>query len=958
MIRRMLPSVRTRMHQALLIGVAAIGGLSGFTASATPTAAGEPLVLAQNAPAQDSGQSGTRFNWPSAWPPDVTRPGDAPKDTAKEPAPSPPPANTGPAPSPSQSTAGAQTTPPAAAPSSDTQQPAATPEATPAANGAATPPAPVNGEPAPSQPATVSPPAAPAEQVKLKPVVSKNVETARTLATRFETLEKSVERVRERDEELTNRLPQIEAIISEAESLVTRLRPELADIRSQIEKLGPAPEGEKSESQEIASERQRLNAVAAEIDGAIRTAELTQVRARQLITRVQVLRLDNFRRSLFTRSYSFLSPVLWQRAVAALPEAGRQIATIFDNWIQRVGQQLPAFLGVVGATLFVGFGLQILSRRIRRKLRHEGDRAPKTFPERALVASLEAPLRLLPKVTAAAVAYAGLDYLNLLYLQVEDIANALFKAIIILAAGTAFTTAYLQPARPDWRLIDLGDQAAWRVRRILRYATILFAIDVFAREVIGALFLPLSVNILWTSIVSLLFAALFVKAARTDVTLSEATGPRVAFLASTAHKLPLALVTLAIFGGILTGYAALAHYAATRTLIISTAAFLIVIFYLSNRAIAAEPDSYGASEPTSGTENAVTMPIGLRRRLARGLSIVLDIVLFLLSVPLVLLAVGFDPAEITTLSNRALFGFEIGGVEISLVRIGFAIGFFAAIILLTGMLQRWLGETVLHPSRTEQGLGNSIRTGVGYLGFIAAALVGLSYAGLDITNLAIVAGALSVGIGFGLQSIVNNFVSGLILLVERPIKVGDWIKVGDISGYVRRISVRSTEIETFDRASVIIPNSELISGTVTNLTLRNALGRITIPVGVSYGTDPEVVQKVLLECAAECKSVARHPAPFVVFEDFGASSLDFSLRFFVSDVSSSLSSATEVRMSILKRFREHGIEIPFPQRDLNLRDLSAVRGLSLGAAAGEDREPDIAEKSSETGSNGGGAPAS
>jgi potassium efflux system protein len=240
-----------------------------------------------------------------------------------------------------------------------------------------------------------------------------------------------------------------------------------------------------------------------------------------------------------------------------------------------------------------------------------------------------------------------------------------------------------------------------------------------------------------------------------------------------------------------------------------------------------------------------------------------------------MLSFGIAPNEISTLANRALFGFEVGGVEVSLLNIGFALGLFAVILLLTRMLQRWLGETVLHPSRTEQGLGNSIRTGIGYLGFGVAALAGLSYAGLDITNLALVAGALSVGIGFGLQSIVNNFVSGLILLVERPINVGDWIRIAGTQGHVRKISVRSTEIETFERASVIIPNSELISGTVTNLTLRNALGRITIPIGVSYASDPDLVQRLLLEATEESSSVSRHPAPFVVFEGFGDSSLDF-----------------------------------------------------------------------------------
>ena len=159
-----------------------------------------------------------------------------------------------------------------------------------------------------------------------------------------------------------------------------------------------------------------------------------------------------------------------------------------------------------------------------------------------------------------------------------------------------------------------------------------------------------------------------------------------------------------------------------------------------------------------------------------------------------------------------------------------------------------------------------------------AALLAISYAGFDITNLAIVAGALSVGIGFGLQSIVNNFVSGLILLIERPIKVGDRIVVGDQQGMVRRISVRATEIETFDRASLIVPNSELITGRVLNWTHRDSLGGVSVKVGVGYDADPEQVIAILRKCANEHREVLRSPAPGASFEGFGDSALIFGLR--------------------------------------------------------------------------------
>jgi potassium-dependent mechanosensitive channel len=204
-------------------------------------------------------------------------------------------------------------------------------------------------------------------------------------------------------------------------------------------------------------------------------------------------------------------------------------------------------------------------------------------------------------------------------------------------------------------------------------------------------------------------------------------------------------------------------------------------------------------------------------------------------------------------------------------------------------------------------------------------LLAVSYAGLDITNLAIVAGALSVGIGFGLQSIVNNFVSGLILLIERPIKVGDRIVVGDQQGVVRRISVRATEIETFDRASLIVPNSELITGRVLNWTHRDSLVSVNVKVGVGYGSDPEQVIAILTKCADDHAEVLRVPAPAAFFENFGDSALMFNLRISLPDIAKSASVQSELRIAILKTMRQAGIEIPFNQIDVNLRDLDQVK---------------------------------
>jgi len=204
----------------------------------------------------------------------------------------------------------------------------------------------------------------------------------------------------------------------------------------------------------------------------------------------------------------------------------------------------------------------------------------------------------------------------------------------------------------------------------------------------------------------------------------------------------------------------------------------------------------------------------------------------------------------------------------------------------------------------DLGLRNSIRTSLGYLGFLVAAGLALGYLGLNYEKLALVAGALSVGIGFGLQSIVNNFVSGLILLWERAVRVGDWIVVGTDQGFVRRINVRSTEIETFDRAQVIIPNSNLVTGVVTNLVRNDRTGRVVIPLTVAAGADPERVREVLIALAKANPLVLTIPAPQILFTGMSASALNFELRVFVGDVETSVRVKSDLNFEIFKRFRE------------------------------------------------------
>ena len=294
--------------------------------------------------------------------------------------------------------------------------------------------------------------------------------------------------------------------------------------------------------------------------------------------------------------------------------------------------------------------------------------------------------------------------------------------------------------------------------------------------------------------------------------------------------------------------------------------------------------------------------------------------LFLTTLPFLALQWGFGWTDVGNWTHKALFGFDFGGLHISLSAIFMALLLFLLGVFLTRLFQNWLDRKILSKSRSQTGAEDSIKTAVGYLGIVISALIALSYTGIGFGNIAIVAGALSLGIGFGLQSIVNNFVSGLILLAERPIKVGDWIGVAGEEGNVRRISVRSTEIETFDRTHIIIPNSELISGKVKNWTLRGPLGRVTINIGISYDADPDEVHDLLLSVTKQHPAVLDYPEPYVVLVDFGDSSLDFSIRAYLSDITNSLKVRSQLRFAILRALRKARIEIPFPQSDIHVRE--------------------------------------
>jgi len=302
----------------------------------------------------------------------------------------------------------------------------------------------------------------------------------------------------------------------------------------------------------------------------------------------------------------------------------------------------------------------------------------------------------------------------------------------------------------------------------------------------------------------------------------------------------------------------------------------------------------------------------------RMLPILLAFLIIIGSLPLIAIVWGVRAAELgevlASLANGVSFGtIHITAGDLLVFAVVFATGF-----VVTRWTQRIVQLSVFPALELERGVEAALLTVFGYAGLLLTLIVAVMTAGLDLSSLAIVAGALSVGAGLGLQSVVANFVSGVILLIERPIREGDWVEVAGFQGIVEKISVRSTRLRTLLQDDVIIPNSAIITGSVRNRTLADRSGRIDLEVGVAYDTDVARAFALVQEVARGCPPVRDTPAPIVMLERFDDSALVLRLICDVDEISQSALVKSQLRLGIFERFAAAGIRIPFPQREVTI----------------------------------------
>ncbi|GIL01460.1 MAG: mechanosensitive ion channel protein MscS [Alphaproteobacteria bacterium] len=739
------------------------------------------------------------------------------------------------------------------------------------------------------------------------------------------------------DAELARISEEAGRISHQAAALVGRLSPGVREIQQQIDQLGPAPaNGDAPEGEAVAARRKALQAALAAADGPLREARLTIVRADQINSAALSKRRDRFVRSLTERSRSILDPVLWRDGTAGLPRFLRSLRLVLTESATASAQRIaatPAALLLLLAQ--IGAGLAVAWYVARRIARHFDGLPPAVAGEAGADGSgarhLGDFLRggVLPALLLlfAARMVSGS---SLLGVRIDRLMTNSVYALCVVVVALALLRVFARPARRELRIADLTDAAARNLMSVVTAGLVLAG----TLHVLGVAAVLLQAPFEISLALSGLFALVCILATARALLLVAYGGPEDDIDAAPVARLIrwqyvrwlLWLGVVVAVGALLFGFIALAEFVAYQIiigLIVIGMLWLVMAWIDEARQAALDPDRsvymWAARATGIGASSARQIAV-----LGFGL---LRVVVVIAAIMALLLPWGVRTADWLVFVNRAFFGFQIGELTISFSAILTALTLFVIGIIATRTVQQWVANQYLPTTNLDTGLRNSITTVLGYVGFVLAALLAIGSAGLDLTNIALVAGALSVGIGLGLQSIVNNFVSGLILLAERPIKAGDWIITSAGEGTVRRISVRSTEIETFDRATVIVPNSTLITDSLTNWTHRTKLGRIGVRVGVGYESDPDEVRAILLACAADHPTILQRPEPAVFFMDFGADALIFELRAWVGDIGLGFGVRSDLRFDILRRLRAAGIAIPFPQRDLHIRSgLEALAG--------------------------------
>ncbi len=722
-------------------------------------------------------------------------------------------------------------------------------------------------------------------------------------------------------EQATALREQLDAVRAEAQSHGRSARRKVADITWRLGVIGPAPaEGDPSEAPETARTRAQLDRALADLSGQVKQADLTIARVEVLLTDISASQFERRTTDLLVRLPAPTRSATWQ---GAAHQTLNMAEAIVAKEVVAGGRVNLVVLPLVAVGVYVALVIgRMLRRRIQQRWGRDPDVLYPSYGRRLVAAVIEGVSRGLLPVLIIAILLAAVWWLVIQRFVDPSLGVPLWLlyAIAFYLVAAALVRAAFSPAQPNWRITPVTADASGKIGRRLNLLAGVFAIDMAVSALFDRFGEPPELASLHSFAINVLLATLLLSLTRTRLwqvegipEWSEERSRVQAPALSSYLRFFLGAVAITAIACNLLGYAPLADYL-LRTLVLT---LLMVGAMFALRFVAREVCAR-LLMASAGPGQVMKRALGLSDQAGRMVSFwslsSIDLILVLTGVFLALALWGIPPRDVADWVLGLFRGFNVGTHHFSLTDVFLAILFFGAIVVVTRLVQHFLEFRLFPNTSLDIGIRTAITSGLGYVGVGVAVLAAISTLGINLTGLAVVAGALSVGIGFGLQNVVNNFISGIILLIERPVKVGDTVVVKEHEGVVRRIKVRSTEIETGLHASVIIPNSDLLQSAVLNWTHRDRIGRVEIRVVAPYAVETSRMEAILMQCARAHPEVILHPEPTVLLISFTDRGAEYQLSFQLEDLDNKARVSSDVRKSILERLRAAGIEVPTTQK--------------------------------------------
>jgi potassium-dependent mechanosensitive channel len=708
----------------------------------------------------------------------------------------------------------------------------------------------------------------------------------------------------------------------------TILSTPLAEVRAQLEKLGAPPAAGQTEDSAVAAQRKRLTARANQISDINKQLDLLRFETDQTAAKISERERARFYNRIFTRDRSILDPSLWGTMLGGTASLLAGVATLVEVWWRtRGGLVNPTALLIIPLAIAIfWFAWRTIRRRYFIPSQPNED-APATS-----ITTLGRLTRVFWRLIAIVLACFVATTVVLLTAEAANVSTPQFEALLlglaILASAVVIHSALAwlitSPSRPDLRLISVDNRAARTLPIVMGVAAFAASLSSATDQIVKHISMPVNFSAGQSAISAMIMIAAIAvglltirrqanlndRGSAQEEQVETLTTQRTYFLEWFPRLLPFLWLLIGIAAlGLLLGFISLSYFV-VHSMLTSVVILLLagLIHYFADAVAEA------AHQPSHVIGRSLSQGFGLSEtavaRIALVFRTVVDVLIAIVALPLLLSTWTSSWISLSSLYQAFSNGFTFGSIRLSPWSLLLGILVITIGVALTRIVTRWLNSRVLTETSLDKGVQDSVRTAASYTGYIIAGALGLSVAGLDFSNIAIVAGALGVGIGFGLQSIVNNFVSGLILLAERPVRVGDWVVTTAGEGIVKKINVRSTEIETFDNCTVIVPNSNLITEAVRNWTHRDRIGRFNVPVTVvSSTTKIDEVVELLTDLARAHPKVLRYPEPQTQLTELSLHGLKFELKGHVADVFTGGQVASDLRLSIAKELSARKIQL-------------------------------------------------